>query len=205
MSRQSEVIFGMRLRFILPLPPSVNHQYYLRNGLLTLSNDAQAYKRSLVKALSKMKANGKLSIASTYLVGHYQQSEMEGWQKLRCKRLLSMRYEFFLRSIGARDLDNGVKLVQDAICEALGIDDRDVVEIYMAKRVDKENPRLVVTMKFLDFWDSSGEGSLFCRPEECDTEFDLLSCVKRELQKHAHSKQSGLSTLEELIKRFNWE
>jgi crossover junction endodeoxyribonuclease RusA len=195
----------MRIRFILPLPPSVNHQYYLRNGLLTLSNDAQVYKRSLVRALSKIKASGELSMTSICMGSPNQQNEMEGWQKLRCKRLLSMHYEFFLRSIGARDLDNGVKLVQDAICEALGIDDRDVVEIYMAKRVDKENPRLVVTMKLLDFWDATGEGSLFCQPEECDTEFDLLSCVKRELQKHAHGKQGGLSTLEELIKRFNWE
>ncbi|MCS7254539.1 MAG: RusA family crossover junction endodeoxyribonuclease [Armatimonadota bacterium] len=198
----------MRLKFILPLPPSVNHQYNLKGGLMTLSNDAQVYRRTLIKALQKLKASGKLSTAS------FDTPKMHGEGELKhvahqpqCphRHPLSICYEFFLRSLGERDLDNGVKLVQDAICEALKFDDRDVVEIYMAKRIDRENPRLIVTIKLLDYWDSEGERSLFRQPEDADAEFDLLASVKRGSTKYPKTKATNLSSLKQLIERFNWE
>ncbi len=201
----------MQLKFILPLPPSVNHQYSLRGGLMTLSDDAQVYRRTLLKALQRLKAAGKLNLTSLSMVGECEPDGNANIAKAAYrgkgahKRLISMRYEFFLRSLYERDLDNGVKLVQDAICEALGFDDRDVVEIHMAKRVDRENPRLVVLMKLLDYWDSEGESSLFRQLEDADSEFNLLTVVKRDPQKHSQAKPTTLSSLEELIERFKWE
>lgn len=197
----------MRIRFILPLPPSVNHQYTLRDNTLTLSNDAQVYKSSLIKALAKLKASGNLNFALLDAAGT-NNSQIASAPKISAslhKRPLSMRYEFFLHSIGSRDLDNGVKLVQDAICEALGIDDRNVVEIYMAKRVDTENPRLIVTMTLLDFWDAHGDMSLFRKPEDADAEFNLFPLVRRCLTKASYKGKHSLSSLEELIERFKWK
>lgn len=176
-----------------------------------MSNDAQVYRRTLLKALQRLKATGKLSFG---LFGMHGERELNDdahtAQAAQCnrgmqKRPISMHYEFFLRSLGERDLDNGVKLVQDALCEALGFDDRDVVEIYMAKRIDRENPRLIVTVKLLDYWDSGGESSLFRQPEDADGEFNLIAVVKRDTQKQPQAKPAALSSLEELIERFNWK
>lgn len=176
-----------------------------------MSNDAQVYRRTLLKALQRLKATGKLSFG---LLGMHNERELNDdahaaqaaqYNRGAQKRPISMHYEFFLRSLGERDLDNGVKLVQDALCEALGFDDRDVVEIYMAKRIDRENPRLIVTVKLLDYWDSEGESSLFRQPEDADSEFNLLAVVKRDAQKQSQMKPAALSSLEELIERFNWK
>jgi crossover junction endodeoxyribonuclease RusA len=46
-----------------------------------------------------------------------------------------------------RDLDGGLKITQDAICEALGINDNRVVDIHLVKRIDPRNPRIEVQLE----------------------------------------------------------
>jgi Holliday junction resolvase RusA-like endonuclease len=46
-----------------------------------------------------------------------------------------------------RDLDGAIKLAQDAVCGALGINDRYVHEVHAYRGVDKANPRLVVVVR----------------------------------------------------------
>jgi crossover junction endodeoxyribonuclease RusA len=48
-----------------------------------------------------------------------------------------------------RDLDGGLKIAQDALCEALGINDNLVVEIHLSKRVDRHSPRIEVHLTAL--------------------------------------------------------
>lgn len=203
----------MRLRFILPLPPSVNHQYSHRHGRWVLSTDAQVYKRTLAKALAKLRARGVLKSMMQECPGAANGVTTDDGNSVMVTLpmklqpnvpFLSIRYEFFLESSGRRDIDNGIKIVQDALCNGLGVDDRHVVEIYIAKRVDRNNPRLVVTIEALSFWDMDGDRSLFRKPEPADHEFDLLNVVRRHTPKRHKSNATSLSSLEQLMERFKW-
>ena len=53
-----------------------------------------------------------------------------------------------------RDLDGGLKITQDAICESLGINDNRVVDIHLVKRIDPLHPRIEVQMETIpeDEW-----------------------------------------------------
>ena len=59
----------------------------------------------------------------------------------------------YLRSALRRDLDSGLKITQDGICEALGLNDNRVVEIHLHKRIDRKEPHLDVTLA--PFWDDT--------------------------------------------------
>ena len=41
-------------------------------------------------------------------------------------------------------IDGGLKITQDALCEALGVNDNLVAEIHLFKRVDRQHPRMDV-------------------------------------------------------------
>ena len=49
---------------------------------------------------------------------------------------------FYFRSALRRDLDGGLKITQDAICEALELNDNRVVEIHLHKRTDRKEPHI---------------------------------------------------------------
>tara|TARA_B100000315_G_C14580159_1_gene590054 strand:+ start:3154 stop:3486 length:333 start_codon:yes stop_codon:yes gene_type:complete len=53
---------------------------------------------------------------------------------------------FYLRTALRRDLDSGLKITQDAICEALEVNDNRVVEIHLHKKIDRTEPRLEVLL-----------------------------------------------------------
>ena len=50
------------------------------------------------------------------------------------------------RSKDAGDLPQGLKISQDALCEALGVNDNRIVEIHLFKTLDRDNPRLDCTL-----------------------------------------------------------
>lgn len=58
--------------------------------------------------------------------------------------VLSIR--FFFASALRRDLDGGLKITQDALCEGLGINDNRIVETHLYKHVDKASPRIEVSL-----------------------------------------------------------
>jgi len=158
----------MQWRFILPLPPSINHQYTERDGRWVLSREARHYKTHLQKAFKRLKAAGKLQVKSldTFLP-HPDEPETlplslqpEAANSALSPRpqsttFLALRLEFFFKTAQRRDLDNGLKIVQDLVCEALGVDDRNVVAVELIKRVDPQNPRLELTVSALSSWDFS--------------------------------------------------
>lgn len=45
-----------------------------------------------------------------------------------------------------RDLDSGLKITQDAVCEGLGLNDNRIVETHLYKTVDRTNPHIEVSL-----------------------------------------------------------
>ncbi|MFN4180076.1 MAG: RusA family crossover junction endodeoxyribonuclease, partial [Armatimonadota bacterium] len=141
----------------MPLPPSINHQYTERDGRWVLSREARHYKTHLQKAFKRLKASGKLQLKPLDTLSSLF-SDLETSHPISStshETFLHLRLEFFFKTAQRRDLDNGLKIVQDLVCEALGVDDRNVVAVELIKRVDPQNPRLEVTVSALPSWDFS--------------------------------------------------
>lgn len=124
-------VTGAGLRITLPVPPSINHQYATVNGRRLLSSVGRSYKsqvgQQLWVALAQSPARADLM------------------QKLQSGPLaLSIR--FFFTSALRRDVDGGLKIAQDALCEGLGLNDNRIVETHLYKDIDKANPRIEVSL-----------------------------------------------------------
>lgn len=115
----------------LPIPPSINHQYATVNGRRLLSSAGRAYKaqvgREVLIALAQSSARASLMARL--------QSEP-----------LALSIRFFFTTALRRDVDSGLKITQDAICEGLGLNDNRIVETHLYKQVDKLNPRIEVSL-----------------------------------------------------------
>jgi crossover junction endodeoxyribonuclease RusA len=57
---------------------------------------------------------------------------------------LALSIRFFFTSSLRRDVDGGLKIAQDALCEGLGLNDNRIVETHLYKHTDKANPRVEV-------------------------------------------------------------
>ncbi len=130
---------GVGLRLTLPLPPGVNNQYATVNGRRVLSAEARAYKEAVRRQVDDLSFSGSLTSAMlSTLRGSY----------------LSLFIDFYFASPLKRDLDGGLKVTQDALCEALGVNDNRVVDIHLVKRIDPRNPRIEVQLEAItpDEW-----------------------------------------------------
>jgi crossover junction endodeoxyribonuclease RusA len=123
---------AQELALILPVPPSINHQYATVNGRRLLSAVGRGYKglisRRILVCLSQ-------SPHRAALLGSLRD------------HALSLSIRFYFSSPLRRDLDGGLKIAQDAICEALGINDNRISEIYLFKHLDKSQPRMEVSLR----------------------------------------------------------
>ncbi|GJL61760.1 MAG: hypothetical protein NPIRA04_04140 [Nitrospirales bacterium] len=114
----------MTLAISLPLPPSINHQYATVRGRRVLSKTGRDYKATI----------------STHIMLHCQKTQIVSrYPKFHP---IVVTLHFYFRTLLKRDLDGGLKIIQDGICEALGINDNRVTEIHLYKHVDRENPRV---------------------------------------------------------------
>ena len=117
---------GNALSLTLPLPPSINRQYATVNGRRVLSSTGRRYKETIAQLL--------MAAASS-----------SGWhaflQKVQ-EHFLTLTIHFFFPTLLRRDIDGGLKITQDAVCEAMGLNDNRVMEIHLYKTVDRDNPRL---------------------------------------------------------------
>jgi len=59
---------------------------------------------------------------------------------------LALSIRFFVTSALRRDVDGGLKIAQNALCEGLGLNDNRIVETHLYKHVDRENPRIEVLL-----------------------------------------------------------
>jgi crossover junction endodeoxyribonuclease RusA len=131
---QSEPV-SLRLR--LPLPPGVNNQYVSVGRRRVLSADAKAFKRDAKKAIEQARSSGVITPAhEAALAGSF----------------LGVYLTFFFETPMRRDLDGGLKIALDALCGALGLDDRMVVDLHLTKRIDPLQPRLEVELEAIVAW-----------------------------------------------------
>jgi crossover junction endodeoxyribonuclease RusA len=120
-----------RLSLTLPVPPSINHQYATVNGRRLLSSAGRAYKAQVGRLvrLDLSKRTDRSAVLS------YLQSEP-----------LALSIRFYFTSALRRDVDGGLKIAQDALCEGMGINDNRIVETHLYKHVDRGNPRIEVSL-----------------------------------------------------------
>src|SRR5215467_8731819 len=117
------------LVLVLPLPPSINHQYATVQGRRVLSRSGREFKRLVVEEVENWL--DKYPHVDVALFQHHY---------------LALTITFYFRSALRRDLDGGLKIAQDALCEALGVHDNLVIEIHLSKRVDRHSPRMEVQL-----------------------------------------------------------
>lgn len=126
------------MRIVLPLPPGVNNQYPTVGNRRVLSKEASRFKRDVKKLL--------LGAASDAARNETEQARLKaGW--------LGLYLDFYFATPLKRDLDGGLKITQDALCEALGLDDRRVVDIHLVKRIDPLRPRVEVELEAIAEWE----------------------------------------------------
>src|SRR5207247_8269202 len=120
------------LVLVLPLPPSINHQYATVQGRRVLSRAGREFKRFVAEEVENW-------------LDKYPHIDVAPFQR----HYLALTITFYFRSALRRDLDGGLKIAQDALCEALGINDNLVVEIHLSKRVYRHSPRIEVHLTAL--------------------------------------------------------
>ena len=120
-----------RLPMTLPIPPSINKHYATVNGRRLLSSAGRAYKAQVGQQVWLALAQ---SPARTSLLERLQSGP------------LAFSARFFFTTALRRDLDSGLKITQDAICEGLGLNDNRIVETHLYKTVDRTNPRVEVSL-----------------------------------------------------------
>ncbi len=121
------------IRLALPLPPSVNQQYATVNGRRVLSRTTRCWKSGALQTLRGI-----------VLPAVFLETLRNGY--------LAMFIDFYFETPLRRDLDGGLKITQDVVCEALGIDDRRVVDIHLVKRIDPLRPRVEIELEALATW-----------------------------------------------------
>jgi crossover junction endodeoxyribonuclease RusA len=126
-----------RARFTLPLPPSINQQYATVRGRRVLSKASRQYKRDVGKIIGRLRVKGVIPDA---LVAALK----EGF--------VGLFIDFFFETPRRRDLDGGLKITQDAICDALGVNDNRVVDVHLVKRIDPLRPRIEVELEAILDW-----------------------------------------------------
>jgi crossover junction endodeoxyribonuclease RusA len=123
------------LALTLPLPPSINHQYATVQGRRLLSSASRRFKIHVGQEVLCLLAAGRQIIPTFH-----------GLDRLR----LALDLHFYFRSMLRRDIDGGLKITQDALCEALGINDNRIVEVSLRKDVDACAPRMELSLRVTD-------------------------------------------------------
>ena len=114
----------------LPLPPSINHQYATVQGRRVLSSAARRFKSRVGQEILCLAGNRRT-----------------GAWKDPLKGALALDLRFYFISGLRRDIDGGLKITQDAVCEALGINDNCIVEVTLRKDIDARAPRMEVALR----------------------------------------------------------
>jgi crossover junction endodeoxyribonuclease RusA len=120
-----------RFSLTLPIPPSINRQYATVNGRRLLSSTGRAYKIQVGQQVWIALAQ---SPARASLMTQFQSGP------------LALSIRFFFTSGLRRDIDGGLKIAQDALCEGLGVNDNRIVETHLYKDIDKLHPRIEVSL-----------------------------------------------------------
>lgn len=139
----------LTLRLTLPLPPSINEQYATVNGHRVSTVVARRFKETTQKKIRELERAGEIA--------------PETYTRLR-QGYLALLLLFYFETPLKRDLDGGLKITQDSLCSALGLNDNRVVSIHMEKYIDPLHPRLEVELEALDNWQFDEEYVVHAHP-----------------------------------------
>lgn len=131
-----------RVRFTLPLPPSINDQYTQVGKKRVLSKDHLQFKRQVRRKVHTLRVD-------EVLTDPFIAALSQGW--------IGLFLDFYFETPLRRDLDGGLKITQDALLEALGINDNRVVDIHLVKRIAPNNPRVEVELEVIPEWQFDDE------------------------------------------------
>jgi crossover junction endodeoxyribonuclease RusA len=123
-----------RLTLNLPVPPSINHQYATVNGRRILSSEGRSYKST---------------VGQQVLIALARSPHKESLLRTLRGSDLTLAIHFYFASPLRRDVDGGLKIAQDALCEALGLNDNRIVEIHLYKSRDAHQPHIEMTLSAL--------------------------------------------------------
>lgn len=114
----------MRLKLIVPIPPSMNHCYFTcpRTGKRLLSKKAKAY-ISQVQIMAKVAAN------------------LQGWKTTKKQKVIVNLWWWFPDNVN-RDSHNGLKLLLDALEKAVYDNDRYALPRIQDWDIDRQDPRV---------------------------------------------------------------
>ncbi len=135
------------LRLTLPLPPSINEQYATVEGHRVSTVVARRFKQQVRDILRTLERQG---LINDELRNTFQQN------------YLALFLDFYFTTPLKRDLDGGLKITQDALCDGLDINDNRVVDIHLSKHIDPLHPHLYVEIEAISDW-------------QFDQEYDVLS------------------------------
>ncbi|MBN1657100.1 MAG: RusA family crossover junction endodeoxyribonuclease [Anaerolineae bacterium] len=127
----------MRARFALPMPPGINQQYATVAGRRVLSKESRQYKKGVHHLIRRFRVEGIIS---------------DGLVAALRKGYVGLFIDFYFETPMRRDLDGGLKITQDAICDALDINDNRVVDVHLVKRIDPLKPRIEVELEAIADW-----------------------------------------------------
>lgn len=124
------------IRLTLPLPISANMMYRTnpKTGKPQKTQAAKDYEKEVEKTI--LAASGDHSIPVKERVKLYEELELP----------LLMDVTFYFPDKRKRDCDNANKAVQDCIARAFGFDDTSIFDVFLHKRLDRENPRCEVVL-----------------------------------------------------------
>jgi crossover junction endodeoxyribonuclease RusA len=125
------------LRLTLPLPPSINEQYATVDGRRVSTVAARRFKKQVRDILKTLEQQG--------LLHDELRSSLH-----QC--YLALLLDFYFTTPHKRDLDGGLKITQDAICESLGLNDNRVVDIHLMKHIDPLHPHLYIELEAISDW-----------------------------------------------------
>ncbi len=125
------------LRLTLPLPPSINEQYATVNGHRVSTLVARRFKKQVRDTLRTLERQGVLH---------------DDLRNTLRQSYLALFLDFYFSTPLKRDLDGGLKITQDALCDGLDINDNRVVDIHLLKHIDPLHPHLYLELAAIPDW-----------------------------------------------------
>ncbi|MGA6828238.1 RusA family crossover junction endodeoxyribonuclease [Nitrospira sp. NS4] len=127
----ASTITAEQLCITLPVPPSINHQYATVNGRRILSSSGRAF---------------KLHVGQQLWLALSQSAHKQALLHRFRTEPLALSIRFYFTSPLRRDVDGGLKIAQDALCEGIGLNDNRIIETHLYKDLDRTNPRIEVSL-----------------------------------------------------------
>jgi crossover junction endodeoxyribonuclease RusA len=119
------------------MPPSINQQYATVRGRRVLSKASRHYKKEVRRMVRRLRVE---RVIGDEMVAALRQG------------FIGLFIDFYFETPLRRDLDGGLKIAQDAICDALGVDDNRVVDVHLVKRIDPLRPHIEVELEAIQDW-----------------------------------------------------